>query len=455
MSEALGLPITTVVLASGYNLLAAGCVGPFVAAFSRKYGKRPVFLVSTLLDIIGTAVGEARIDYKYLLAARIIQGFSTSAFESLIVATVGDIYFVHQRGLRISFINFILNSASSLASIICGLVFANLGWLWLFHLFQIFLVIQFVAMFLFCPETTYIRDQRYETDETKEEKLDELAKVEEHNREVSPAAIPKKKTFVQSLAVWTGVYSHDSFFKFLLGPFITLLNPAACYAIIVSGLLNSWYVGSAIILAGIFAGPPWNYGAASIGYLGAGPFIGGMIGSIFVGWLSDPVIKWIAKRNNGVYEPEFRLVFMSLALIFCTVGMFLFGYTMSVGSNSALCAFFQGVMMVGVLIGIFATLSYALDAFRSQSSEIFIMNMLFKIRDQNFMFYGLSSFANNWVAAKGPTEIMYVFGGTSAFMCLLAIPTYMFGKRMRSWWARNDLFVKFGMETTGPKPEAG
>jgi hypothetical protein len=95
---------------------------------------------------------------------------------------------------------------------------------------------------------------------------------------------------------------------------------------------------------------------------------------------------------------------MALALVFCTIGMFLFGYTMSVGSPSTLCAFFQGVMMVGVLIGIFATLSYALDAFRSQSNDIFIMNMLFK----NFMFYGLSNFANNWVAAKGPTEIMYV-----------------------------------------------
>ena len=35
--------------------------------------------------------------------------------------------------------------------------------------------------------------------------------------------------------------------------------------------------------------------------------------------------------------------------------------------------------MVGVLIGIFATLSYALDAFRKQSNEIFIMNMLFKV----------------------------------------------------------------------------
>lgn len=35
--------------------------------------------------------------------------------------------------------------------------------------------------------------------------------------------------------------------------------------------------------------------------------------------------------------------------------------------------------MFGVLIGIFSTLSYGLDSFRSQSNEIFIMNMLFKV----------------------------------------------------------------------------
>lgn len=231
MAQQLDLPLTQVVLVSGYNLLAAGCIGPFVAAFSRKYGKRPVFLVSALFDIVGTAVGQAKIDYNYLLAARIIQGLSTSAFESIIVATVGDIYFVHQRGLRVSFINFVLNSASSLASIICGLVFANLGWLWLFHLYQIFLVIQFVAMFLFCPETTYIRDHIYDTDETGEATGKELAKSE-HREVAATRDVPPKKTFVQSLAVWTGVYSHDSFFKFLVGPFLTLLNPAACYAVI-------------------------------------------------------------------------------------------------------------------------------------------------------------------------------------------------------------------------------
>lgn len=71
---------------------------------------------------------------------------------------------------------------------------------------------------------------------------------------------------------------------------------------------------------------------------------------------------------------------MSGATVFMGLGMFFFGYTMAIGASAILCAFLQGVMMVGVLIGIFATLAYGLDAFRNQSSEIFIMNMLFKVR---------------------------------------------------------------------------
>jgi MFS family permease len=314
LAQSLNRPLTDVVLASGYNLLAAGCSGPIVCALSRKYGKRPVFLVSTLLDIIGTAVGEARLSFNYLLAARIIQGFSTSAFESLIIAVVGDMYFVHERGLRIAVINFILNSASSLASIICGQVYADLGYYWLFHMFQIFLVVQFIAMFLFCPESTFIREEQYETDVAADEKLEESAVVtkshyreEEHQSAIKPTAssqtqrtIPAKKTFVQELAVYTHVYAPDNILKYLFGPFITILNPGASYAVFASGLLNSWYVGSAIILSGVFAGPPWNFGAAQVGYLGAGPFVGGMIGSIVAAWLSDPVIKYMGKKNKGI-----------------------------------------------------------------------------------------------------------------------------------------------------------
>jgi MFS family permease len=302
-----------VVLASGYNLLAAGCAGPFACAASRKYGKRPVYLVSTLLAIIGTAVGEARMEYKYLLAARIIQGFSTTAFESLIIASVGDTYFVHQRGLRIGVINFILNAASSLSTIICGQVYTSLGYYWLFHLFQVFLVIQFVGMFLFCPETTYLREpaaatgdaalEAVEVDETVKEGPSHVEVYQEPakaNESSAATGNTTKRTFLQQLAVFNGVYSHEEVYKFFVGPLVALLNPAACYSILTSGLLNSWYVGSSIILSGVFSGPPWYYDAAQIGYLGTGPFIGGMIGSIAVAWGSDPAIKYMGRLNGGI-----------------------------------------------------------------------------------------------------------------------------------------------------------
>lgn len=128
------------------------------------------------------------------------------------------------------------------------------------------------------------------------------------------------------------------------------------------------------------------------------------------------------------------------------VGMFLFGHLMAVGAPAALCAFCQGLMMFGVLIAIFSSISYGLDAFRSISTETFIMNMLFK----NFMFYALSNFANPWVISNGPEQIMYVFGGTTIFLCLLAFPVYVYGKRLRSWWARHNLFEMWGMNITGP-----
>jgi len=312
-------PLNQIVLVSGYNLLAAGASGPIWCALSRRYGKRPCFLLSTLFDIIGTAVGEAGVTYEYLLAARILQGFSTSAYESLIVAAVGDLYFVHERGLRIAIINWVLNSISCLTSIILGQVTAGLGWRWLFHMFQIFLVFQFVLNVLFAPETTYLRDSSYDIDQNREENFEQLVKTE-HAREhgdveaaglkntdtqtstTTPTVrpIPKKKTFVQEMAVYTGVYSRDNILKYILGPFITLLNPAALYCTVTSGLLNAWYVGTAIIAAGIFSAPPYNFGPSGIANIGIGPFIGGIIGSTVIALTSDLGVKWLTRINKGV-----------------------------------------------------------------------------------------------------------------------------------------------------------
>ena len=71
------------------------------------------------------------------------------------------------------------------------------------------------------------------------------------------------------------------------------------------------------------------------------------------------------------------------------------------------------------------------------------------------MFYGLSNYANPWVEGSGPENIMFVFGGTSVGVCLLALPVYIFGKKLRSWWNRHDLFAILKMQKAGPTMELG
>ena len=72
-----------------------------------------MFVFSSLMGIIGCVVGCAANNYKSLLAFRVLTGFSTSAYESVIIAAIGDLFFVHQRGIRVSAVNFMLAGISN------------------------------------------------------------------------------------------------------------------------------------------------------------------------------------------------------------------------------------------------------------------------------------------------------------------------------------------------------
>jgi hypothetical protein len=113
-----------------------------------------------------------------------------------------------------------------------------------------------------------------------------------------------------------------------------------------------------------------------------------------------------------ISEPEFRLWHMIGAVAGCGIGMFGYGHFIQIGGSAYIVALFQGIMMVGVLIGTIAPVAYALDAYRDASNEIFIMNMLMK----NFLFYGISYVANDWVANDGAFAVMSVCAATSMFI---------------------------------------
>lgn len=332
---------------SGYQLLVAGCSGPFVLAFSRKYGKRPVLLFSSTMGLIGTIVGSATNSYNGLLAARVIQGFAIPANESLIFSAVADLFFVHQRGMYTSIMSFTLGAVSNLSSVICGPVTNSLGWHYLFHIMIACLGFQLILLFLFVPETAYERDARYEIDELADDNLQHLAEKEAMDRKkleslddskqaenleksTSFKPPPPKKTFIQELAVFTGTHSNENLLQLVIAPILCNVNIAACWMVVMTGAISSFYVSQSYVAAQIFAFPPYNLTAAGVGYLFLGPFLGGLIASIVLALISDPLIIWCTKRNGGIYEPEFRMLPGILGL---TGGIGLCGYAALVDAH--------------------------------------------------------------------------------------------------------------------------
>ena len=278
----------------------------------------------------------------------------------------------------------------SRASIICGVITERINWQWLFHILQIFNVILAILIVFLCPETSYIRDSSYNIDSVREENYEQLAALEQSRAQelaeekgmarsqsrAGPHRIPHKKSYVQSLALYTGSYSDENVLKLIVSPFVTLLNIGADWSTFTSGMLNCWFVGTAITQALVFAGPPWSYNSAQVGYLSTGPFIGGLLGTVFVSLTSDTALKYLSRQNKGVYEPEFRIVHMPVSFVFVGVGFFGYGHMMAIGASAYACATFQGLLTFGVVIGLTSSISYGLDAYREMSNELFIMNMV-------------------------------------------------------------------------------
>lgn len=145
-------------LLTGYQLAVVGAVAPIVSGLSRKYGKRPLYLISAALLLAGSAVCTAASSYDILLGGRLLQGVGTAAFESVTFSAVGDLYFVHQRGLRMALYVSSAVGMVLLPSLIAGVVAVLMSWRWSFGILSIFIGIATAGIILFGWETSYVRD---------------------------------------------------------------------------------------------------------------------------------------------------------------------------------------------------------------------------------------------------------------------------------------------------------
>ncbi|KAH7026872.1 major facilitator superfamily domain-containing protein [Macrophomina phaseolina] len=451
LSTILGVTLDEVAELSGYQLLLVGCFGPIVSALARKYGKRPQFIFAAVMGVIGTGICiAAHEDYDALLAGRLVQGLGTTAFESLSVAFLGDIYFVHERGVRTGIMVLCLTCTSSLVAIIGGPITSRLGWRYMFIIHLPFAIAGALAVIFLVPETQFRHPSQHNHlyDQPKDRAAESNVNGEKNQADIeriesAQTANTTKKTYLQSLAPYSGNFTDESPIKLLVAPLVVLLNPAVFWTILDAGIIVAFYVSLSYVLAQIWSMPPYNLSPEGNGYFYVGGLLGGLIGGLGSGKLCDISSRTFARLNRGIYEPEFRIPVQIIAALLLGIGYFVFMWKMENPTPKGyyLGAFCHGCICCGITVASNSASLYILDSYKEQATEIFILQMTAK----NLLFYGFSTFVNTWVATDGPPEIFRVYGIVSLCIVATCIPMYVFGKVNRQWMHSVSLMQKLGV----------
>lgn len=213
----------------------------------------------------------------------------------------------------------------------------------------------------------------------------------------------------------------------------------------------TWIVVFSVVNGVIFVSPPYNFTVSQTGLISVSPFVMTFIGEVVSGPLNDWICLYLARKNRGIYEPEFRLPLVAVGVILGTVGFFGFGATIHYQthwSGPVLCFGFANMSVAFLATCVFG---YIIDSHRTLNEEAFVA-----INARSILTFGLTYFVNDWLAEQGALIVFCILGSIFLFVCFLTIPLWwvipatslacsaadlssrIFGKRIRASIAGNE-----------------
>lgn len=157
----------------------------------------------------------------------------------------------------------------------------------------------------------------------------EVRASEPHGQATYVPLLRGKKSFLEELKPWSGINpgieKNNFFFFLLIRPWTMIIYPGVIYAFLVFAFTLACGIGVITTAASIFQSPPYNM---SPGIQGLGVFvpltIGIMLGSYCGGGLTDRLLEWRSKKNNGIYDPETRLLTLVLPFFIVPAGILMY-----------------------------------------------------------------------------------------------------------------------------------
>lgn len=248
------------------------------------------------------------------------------------------------------------------------------------------------------------------------------------------------KSFSQQLRLHHGRLAQDKWWKVALRPFVLFSYPAVLWSSLIYACSVGWLIVISESVAVVYQKGAYKFNALQTGLVYISPFIGGILGTAVAGKVSDVIVKAMARRNGGLYEPEFRLVMAAPIAITTVVGLIGFGWSAEVGDPWIAPTIFFGVVSFGCSLGSTTSITFCVDSYRQYAGEALVTLNLSKNILHGLVF---SLFVTEWLVEDGSKSVFMWIGIIQLIVLFATIPMYIYGKRARMWTVRKNFMEKF------------
>ncbi|OJJ44532.1 hypothetical protein ASPZODRAFT_18110 [Penicilliopsis zonata CBS 506.65] len=449
LAEEWGLNQTQLNLLTGGCILAQGYANLLIVPFSNIFGRRQTSLLLAIFIIL-TEVWEAlATSNESFLASRIVNGLATAGSETIMMQVVSDMFFLHERGFwtGIYFVNYFVGIF--LGAIIAGSIAAVHGWRSFFWLSVGLSGFNLLTLLFLFPETKYKRSAQWiggtlkaassgsnnKRNDQEKATPDAAIITDELSTASSPASPetslvgtgrPSKKQF----KLWQTPDSRWKSFvvRDLLTPFRIFYYPIILWAGVTcagSININLFY---ALTETEVLAAPPYDFSTAALGYGNFAFFVGGLIGLLTAGPMSDFAAKRGARKNNGIREAEMRLPALIPFFVITVIGVVVGGLAyQNLWSWHIILVIGYGFAGVTVTTVPTIATAYAIDCYKPLAGEIMVVITVIKNTCGFAMSYWVPTLADKY-GLVGPAMVQF---SLATGPLLLGIPLYFFGKRLR------------------------
>ncbi|KAL5380192.1 hypothetical protein DPSP01_007992 [Paraphaeosphaeria sporulosa] len=442
--------------ATGTAALGVGAL--LFIPFALKYGRRPIYVLSSLGQVAVAIWAAKMTSTADLYLIQVFNCLFGSLAEVIVQMTIADVFFVHQRGLMNNLYVCTMTIGTSMAALVAGYITVGQGWRWVWWWTAICMGVCLVLFVFFYEETKFVPPI---------ESFAEAAQTPVHsagNRITDPdlkfaddqlkpvgsiitEIVPPRNTYLQRLKPLHATrgsikqLAHHSYQPLL----IECTIPAVLYVALLYGLITAALQVSVTLVATYMPAPPYNFSPSAVGLMSLPPLIGNIIGTALSAPFTDRLIIYLARRNKGIYEPEMRLW---LLLVFAPVypaALLLTGYALGKGMSWPVVAVGLGLQGFAMPPIASVALTYLTDAYTDIIADA-VIGVTFT---RNLMATIFVLVLTPWVQRVQLHNVMLTFammtlpvllGGTVALI--------IYGKRLRCWTKdRYHLYAARQMDT--------